>query len=98
MKTTDRQWPAITTGLIRGATVLSFKDDFTKDSERLRILISMTVWSIWKSRNEKSINNRDVTPNETTGTLRELKKLELDSIHGRRNEAKKTTRYQSPMG
>ena len=71
-KATDRQWPAITTGMVRGANALSFKDDLTKDSERLRILISVTIWSIWKSRNENSINNRDVTPNKTTGTLREL--------------------------
>ena len=71
-KTTDRQWPAIATGLVRGATALSFKDDLTRDSERLRILISMTVWSIWKTRNGNSINNRDVTPNETIGTQREL--------------------------
>jgi len=71
-KTTDRPWPIISTGLIRGTTALSFKDDLSKDSERLRILISMTIWSIWKSRNENTINNRDVTPGETTGLLEEL--------------------------
>jgi len=71
-KTTDRSWPVISTGLIRGTTALSFKDGLSKDSERLRILISMTIWSIWKSRNENTINNRDVTPGETTGLLEEL--------------------------
>jgi len=62
----------ISTGLIRGTTTLSFKEDLSKDSERLCILISMTIWSIWKSRNENTINNRDVTLGETTGILEEL--------------------------
>lgn len=71
-KSTDGPWPTITTGLIRGTTALSFKDDLAKDSERLRILLSMTFWSIWKSRNENTINDRDVTPSETTGNLKEM--------------------------
>ncbi len=39
-KATDRDWPNISAGLIRGAPVLSFEHDYTKDSERLRILIA----------------------------------------------------------
>ena len=35
-------------------------------------LISMTIWSIWKSRNENTINNWDVMLGETTGLLEEL--------------------------
>ena len=59
-KTTDRAWPAMTMGLIRGAAALTFGNDHSRDSERLRILISMAVWAIWKSRNEKSINDQVV--------------------------------------
>ena len=42
------------------------------DHERLRILISMTICAIWKSRIKKSINNQDVTPNETRETPKDL--------------------------
>jgi len=50
-KATTRTWPNVSLGLIRGTAAISFKRDFNKDSERLRILISMTIWAIWKSRN-----------------------------------------------
>ena len=59
-------------GLIRGVAALSFEDDYGKDSERLRILISMTIWAIWKSRNKNSINNQDVSSNETREVLKDL--------------------------
>jgi hypothetical protein len=71
-KSTDRNWPDITLGLIRGAATLSLEGDTRKDSERLRILISMTVWAIWKSKIKISINNQDVATNETTQTLKEI--------------------------
>jgi len=45
-KTTSRTWPNISTGLIKGIAALSFEDDLSKDSERLRILVSMTIWAI----------------------------------------------------
>jgi len=72
IKTTDRTWPTISMGLIRGAAALSFEYDYSKDSERLRILISMTIWAIWKSRNKNSINDQDVTTNETREALKDL--------------------------
>ena len=59
-------------GLIRGAAALTFDDDYSKDSERLRILITMTIWAIWKIRNKISINNQDVHPGETRDTLKDL--------------------------
>ena len=62
----------MTTDLIRGITALSFKDDLTKDSERLRILVSMTIWAIWKSRNKNTMQDQVVMPNETRETLKEL--------------------------
>ena len=71
-KTTKRNWPIITIGLIRGAAAISFEKDTNKDSERLRTLIPMTVWAIWKSKIKSSIYNQDVTPNETTQLLKEL--------------------------
>ena len=42
-KTTPRNWPDVSLGLMRGAAVLTFDDDHSKDSERLRILITMTI-------------------------------------------------------
>ena len=67
-KTTSRPWPNVSLGPIRGAAALSFEDDYRKDSERLRILISMTIWAIWKSRNKYSINDQDVASIETGET------------------------------
>jgi len=64
-KTTSRIWPNISTSLINGIAALSFEDDLSKDSARLRILISMTIWIIWKSRNNNSILDQDVAPSET---------------------------------
>jgi hypothetical protein len=43
-----------------------------KDSERLRILISMTIWAIWKTRNKSAIISQDITPSETRETLKGL--------------------------
>jgi len=56
-KTTTRNWPNISLGLIRGSAAISFEEDFNTDSERVRILISMTIWAIWKSINKNSIND-----------------------------------------
>jgi len=51
---------------------MAYENDFNKDAERLRTLISMTIWSIWKSRNKSTILNQDVAPNETRETLKDL--------------------------
>jgi len=51
-KITSRTWPNISTGLIKCIAALSFKDNLSKDPERLRILISMRIWAIWRSRNK----------------------------------------------
>jgi hypothetical protein len=71
MKDESLYWPDVTLGLIRGVAAISLEGDKNKDSERLRILISMTIWAIWKSKIKKSINNQDVAPNEMTQTLKE---------------------------
>ena len=68
----SRPWPNISLGLIGGAAALSFERDYRKDSERLRILISMTIWAIWKPRNKYSINDQDVASIEIGETLKEL--------------------------
>ena len=36
------------------------------------MLIALTVWAIWKSKIKISIQNQDVTPNETTQILKGL--------------------------
>ena len=59
-------------GLIRGAAAITFEKDHNKDSERLHILISMTIWAIWKSRNNNTINNQDVVLSDAPRTLKEL--------------------------
>jgi len=71
-KTSNREWPIITLGLIRGSATLTYEKDFNKDSERIRILISMTIWAIWKSKIKNSINDQDVTIHETSQVLKEL--------------------------
>jgi uncharacterized Zn finger protein (UPF0148 family) len=70
-KSTGKNWPDIMLGLIRGAAALTLEADTNKDSERLRILISMTIWAIWKSKLKISINDQGVAPNETTQILKE---------------------------
>jgi len=71
-KTTTRPWPTVSIGLIKGATALVFDNDYNRDSERLRILVLMTTWAIWKSRNKNAINNQNVSPNETKEVLKDL--------------------------
>ena len=46
--------------------------DYTKDSERLRILLVLTIWAIWKTRNKCAINNQEIAPTEASVTLKEL--------------------------
>jgi hypothetical protein len=81
-KTTTRNWPDLSLGMIKGAAALSFEHDQNKDSERLRILISMTVWAIWKTRNKNSINNQEVSTGEAS---EELVRLLKDLITKSRN-------------
>jgi hypothetical protein len=71
-KTTSRNWSVITTGLIKGAPAIAFENDSNKDLERLRILISMSIWAIWKSRNKNTISDQDVARQEATKTLKGL--------------------------
>ena len=71
-KSTDSGWPNVSTGLIRGASALSFEHDCTKDFERLRILIALTIWAIWKMRNKCTISDQDIAPTEAGETLKEL--------------------------
>jgi len=71
-KTTLRNWPAISLGLIKGLAAVTFNDDCNSDYEGLRILISMTLWAIWKSRNKNTINNQGVVPKETIEILKEM--------------------------
>ena len=71
-KTTDRNWPDLTVGLIRGSPALAFENDITKDSERLHILISSAIWDIWKMRNRSAISNQDIAPIETGKYLKEF--------------------------
>jgi hypothetical protein len=73
-KTTSRNWPILSMGLIKGAPAISFENDVNKDSERLRILISMTIWAIWKSRNKNTITDQDVAQQEANETLKGLLK------------------------
>ncbi len=71
-KTTSRPWPRILIGLIRGTVALTLESDNKKDTEKLCILISMTMWAIWKSRNKNSINNQDIAICKTSALLRAL--------------------------
>ena len=66
------QLPNISLRLIKGATAISFDDDYNRDSERIRILITMIIWAIWKSRNKNSNNDQEVAAIETNETLKDL--------------------------
>ena len=54
------QLPNISLRLIKGAAAISFEDDYNRDSERIRNLITMIIWAIWKSRNKNSNNDQEV--------------------------------------
>ena len=71
-KTTDRDWPIVTMGLIRGAAAVLFEEDHNKDSERFRILITLTTWAIWKARNKNAMTEQEVTASETNCILKDL--------------------------
>lgn len=64
--------PSISLGLVKGAAAISFEDDYNRASERIRILITMTIWAIWKSRNKNSVNDQEVAAIETNETLKDL--------------------------
>ena len=71
-KSTDRDWPNISMGLIKGAPAMAFEHDNNKDSQRLKILISLTTWAIWKSRNKSTMNNEEISTIEAKETLKNL--------------------------
>jgi|SRR5258706_9302614 len=52
-KTSNRNWPPITLGTIRGSAVLTFEEDFNKDSERLRIQVSHDYMGNMEVKNQK---------------------------------------------
>jgi len=71
-KSMDRDWLNISMGLIKGIPALAYENDYTKDSERIRIIISLTTWAIWKTRNKSTMNNQEVTTIEARETLKNL--------------------------
>jgi ribonuclease HI len=78
-KTTTQRWPRLSIGLLRGigaVTLTDFQGGPTRDmsSERLRIIISMTIWAIWKNRNNYAIQNRPVALSDASNLLIELLK------------------------
>ena len=71
-KSTDREWPNMSMGLIKGAPAMAYKHDNNKDLQRLRILISLTTWVIWKRRNKNTMNNKEITTIKAKETLKHL--------------------------
>lgn len=68
-------------GLIRGAGALALTSEKTdtalsmkrnQDAERLKILMTTTVWAIWKTRNLKTIQGVPVRKSEASRLLIEL--------------------------
>ena len=71
-KSSDRDWPNISMGLIKAAPAMAFEHDSNKDSQRLRILISLTTWAIWKCRNKSTTNNEEISIIDAKETLKNL--------------------------
>jgi hypothetical protein len=74
-RTTKAKWPEISIGLIRGIGSFAMEDEPEKlkrnrDAERARILISTTVWTIWKARNQRAIQNIWTPASEPSKALR----------------------------
>jgi hypothetical protein len=75
--TTKAKWPDISIGLIRGIGGFAMEDESERikrdrDAERARILIATTVWSIWKSRNQRAIQNIWIPGSEPSKPLRKI--------------------------
>jgi len=106
-KTTTLPWPTLSIGALRGVGAITLSDADgnpirSHDSERLRILLCITLWAIWKSRNKLSIQNMPVAATETSNllrlTLRELMTNSWNATHLEINEhtmTKKRTRLTS---
>jgi ribonuclease HI/exonuclease III len=63
-KCTKKKWPQTSLGLLRGIGAITLSDANgrplrTVDSERLRIIISLTMWTIWKTRNSITIKGEN---------------------------------------
>jgi ribonuclease HI/exonuclease III len=58
-QTTEEQWPTVSPGIIRGLGTVKFRDKDGKDQlekEKLyKILVSTTIWTVWKERNTRRI-------------------------------------------
>lgn len=85
-RTSKHPWPRLTIGLLKGISALALPDSQgnpTKDldSERLRLIISMTIWAIWKTRNKHKIQNLPVTPIESAKLLKTMLKDLITQSH-----------------
>jgi hypothetical protein len=81
-KAGGHEWPHISLGIIRGVGAITLTDNQGKpakdlSSERIRILVAMTTWAIWKVRNKHAILSQPVTPSEASNLLIELLKENL---------------------
>jgi hypothetical protein len=69
-----KEWPALSVGLLRGIGAIELKDEsgkplMTSDSKKLKILITASIWAIWKTRNRRSISNVHTAPEDSVKEL-----------------------------
>jgi ribonuclease HI len=71
------RWPHVSMGLLRGIGAIALSDRNgkplrTSDSERLRTIISLTIWTIWKTRNTITIRGESIQKQTTQKLLKEI--------------------------
>lgn len=96
-KTSKKPMPYPSIGLIRGSTAITLIDGTNTpahtDSTRMRLLVTITCWAIWKTRNNLAISNTPIERTDSAKLTREiLQELLTRSYNSLRMRKMKSTR------
>jgi hypothetical protein len=84
MARSKKRWEKPSIGLIRGIEAIrirSAKGKIERGLTRLyKILITKAVWIIWKGRNKRVINEKEITEKELVQTIKKklIERIEID--------------------